>query len=41
MVADKVEVYSKSALDTKAYKWSSDGKTGYTVEEMTIDNPPR
>ncbi len=33
MVADKVEVVTKSALDTQAHKWISDGKTGYEVEE--------
>ena len=33
MVADKVEVLTKSGLDTKAHKWSSDGKSGYEVEE--------
>jgi len=27
MIADKVEVESKSPLDKKAYKWISDGKT--------------
>jgi hypothetical protein len=27
MVADKVEVESKSALDKIAHKWISDGKT--------------
>lgn len=25
MVADKVEVYSKSAFDQQGYKWGSDG----------------
>ena len=34
MVADKVEVESRSALDTKAHKWMSDGKTGYDIEEI-------
>ncbi len=41
MVADKVEVFSKSPLDTKAYKWSSDGKSQYSVEEMQGENFPR
>ena len=27
MVADSVDVFSRSALDTKAHKWTSDGKT--------------
>ena len=31
MVADKVEVVSKKAGDTKAYKWTSDGKTGFEI----------
>jgi len=38
MVADKVEVESSSALDTKAHKWTSDWKTGYDVEEIKMDN---
>jgi molecular chaperone HtpG len=38
MVADKVEVESSSALDDKAHKWSSDGKTGYDIEEIKKDN---
>lgn len=33
MVADKVEVESKSGLDKIAHKWISDGKTGYDIEE--------
>lgn len=33
MVADKVEVESKSWLDTKAHKWISDWKTWYMIEE--------
>ena len=32
MIADKVEVESKSGLDSKAHKWISDWKTGYEVE---------
>lgn len=31
MVADKVEVETKSPLDSKAYKWVSDGKSEYEV----------
>lgn len=38
MVADKVEVLTKSGLDTKAHKWSSDGKSGYEVEETQKDS---
>ena len=34
MVAERVEVISKSWLDTQAHKWSSDGKSGYDVEEI-------
>lgn len=38
MVADKVEVFSKSPLDSKAYKWISDWKNDYTVEEFSAEN---
>ena len=31
MVADKVEVLTKKALDNKAYLWKSDGKTGFNI----------
>lgn len=33
MVAEKVEVITKSGLDEKAHKWTSDGKSGYSIEE--------
>ncbi|MCR4676898.1 MAG: molecular chaperone HtpG [Sphaerochaetaceae bacterium] len=33
MVADKVEVTSKGWGEEKAYRWSSDGKEKYTIEE--------
>jgi molecular chaperone HtpG len=33
MVADKVEVISRKVGEDKAWKWSSDGKTGFTVDE--------
>ena len=33
MVAQKVEVTTRSALDTKAHLWTSDGKTGYELIE--------
>ena len=33
MVADKVEVESKSALDKTAHKWISDGKTWFDLED--------
>jgi molecular chaperone HtpG len=32
MVADKVEVISRKAGDDKAWKWTSDGKTGFEIE---------
>jgi molecular chaperone HtpG len=37
MVADKVEVFSRKAgdPDAKTYKWTSDGKTGFELEEAT------
>ena len=37
MVADRVEVTSRKAGDEKAYRWSSDGKGEYQVEESTRD----
>ena len=33
MVADKVEVLTKKALDKKAYLWKSDGQTGFSITE--------
>ena len=33
MVADKVEVTTKKALEKKAFLWKSDGKTGFTIKE--------
>ncbi|MBS1803867.1 MAG: molecular chaperone HtpG [Acidobacteria bacterium] len=35
MVADKVEVTSRKAGDAKTYKWTSDGKTGFDIEEVS------
>ncbi len=32
MVADKVEVTSRKAGEDKAWKWTSDGKTGFDIE---------
>ena len=32
MVADKVEVVSRKAGDTQAWRWSSDGKSGFDIE---------
>ncbi|WP_260703093.1 molecular chaperone HtpG [Edaphobacter flagellatus] len=37
MVADKVEVISRKAGDDKTWKWTSDGKTGFDLEEVTGD----
>jgi molecular chaperone HtpG len=35
MVADKVEVISRKAGEDKTYKWTSDGKTGFDIEELS------
>ena len=35
MVADKVEVISRKAGEEKTYKWTSDGKTGFDIEEIS------
>jgi len=35
MVADKVEVVSRKAGEEKTYRWTSDGKTGFDVEEVS------
>jgi molecular chaperone HtpG len=35
MVADKVEVFSRKAGEDKTYRWTSDGKTGFDIEEAT------
>ena len=37
MVAEKVEVVTKSALDPQAHKWTSDGKSGYEVDTAEKD----
>ena len=37
MVADKVEVISRKAGEEKTYKWTSDGKTGFDIEEVSGD----
>lgn len=37
MVADKVEVTSKAYGEEQAYKWASDGKDKYTIEEARRD----
>ena len=33
MVADSVEVLSRKASDSEAWKWSSDGKNGFNLEK--------
>jgi molecular chaperone HtpG len=35
MVADKVEVISRKASEEKTYKWTSDGKSGFDIEEVS------
>jgi molecular chaperone HtpG len=35
MVADKVEVISRKAGEEKTYKWTSDGKAGFDLEEVS------
>ena len=35
MVADEVEVFSRKAGEDKTFKWTSDGKTGFELEEAT------
>src|SRR6201989_971124 len=37
MVADKVEVVSRKAGEEKAWRWTSDGKTGFELEPATRD----
>lgn len=37
MVADRVEVLSKKALEEKAFLWSSDGKGSYEIQEAQKD----
>ena len=39
MVADKVEVISKKAGAKEAWKWESDGKTGYEITKSSKNNP--
>ena len=38
MVADKVEVTSRKAGEDKTFKWTSDGKTGFDIEEVSEAN---
>lgn len=37
MVADKIEVTSRKAGEDQAYKWTSDGKSGYEIETAERD----
>lgn len=37
MVADKIEVISRKAGEAQAWRWESDGKTGFSVREATKD----
>ncbi len=41
MVADQVEVFSRKAGEDKTYKWTSDGKTGYDLEDVTATESAR
>ena len=38
MVADRVDVISRKAAEERAWKWSSDGKTGYGIEPAERDS---
>ena len=35
MVADRVEVFSRKAGEDKTFKWTSDGKTGFEIEDAS------
>ena len=37
MIADKIEVISRKAGEDKAYKWTSEGKSSYSIEEAERD----
>ncbi len=37
MVADRVEVISRKAAEERAWKWTSDGKTGFEIEPAERD----
>ena len=39
MVADKVEVVSRKASEAKAWRWVSDGKTGFEIEPADRELP--
>ena len=38
MVADRVQVVTRKAGEDKTYRWTSDGKTGFEIEEVSGDN---
>src|SRR5580698_1007321 len=38
MVADKVEVFSRKAGEDKTFRWTSDGKSGFDIEEAIGDS---
>jgi molecular chaperone HtpG len=38
MVADRVEVISRKAGEEKTYKWTSDGTSGFEIEEVSGDD---
>lgn len=38
MIADKVDVYTRKAGEEKGWKWTSDGKTGFTLDEEPKDS---
>jgi len=37
MVAESADIITRSGLDKKAHKWTSDGKSGYEIEEVKKD----
>lgn len=39
MVADRVEVVSRKASEARAWRWVSDGKTGFEIEEADRELP--
>jgi molecular chaperone HtpG len=39
MVADRVEVVSRKASEAKAWRWASDGKTGFEIEPAERELP--
>jgi molecular chaperone HtpG len=38
MVSDRIDVYSRKAGDDKLWKWSSDGKGEFSVDEVAADD---